>query len=413
MIDLNLLREEPEKIKELIARKEPTFDVKTLCQFDEKARLLRVHVETLRKEKNELASLGAKGATSEVREKAIALGKELKVQEAGLEKIEQELKALWYACPNIPQPDLPLGGKEANQVVRTFGDKRLFTFTPKNHLELNEKAHWFDFHAGASMAGAQFVFYHEQGTKLIYALTQLMLKNNVKHGFRPVLPPTLITEKGLYNASNLPKFAGDYYAVAETDLNLIPTAEVSLTNLHANQILSAEQLPLRYTAWTSCFRKEAGGYGATERGLIRIHQFEKVELYALVQPEDSAQELERMVACGETLLKALGLHYRVSLLAAQDCSFPSAKTYDIEVWLPGQQRYYEVSSCSNCTDFQARRSGIRYRKSTESKPHLVHTLNASSLALPRLMVALMETYQQEDGSIVLPDVLQEQMKLLW
>ena len=413
MIDLNLLREEPTKIKELILRKEPTFDIQALIALDEQTRSLRAHVEELRKEKNDLASLGAKGLTPEVREKAITIGKELKIKETELEKIELELKTLWYSCPNVPQPDLPLGGKEANQAVRTSGEKPIFSFTPKNHLELNEKLKWFDFHVGTAMAGAQFAFYYEQGTKLIYALTQLMLKNNVKHGFTPVLPPALITEKGLYNASNLPKFAGDYYSVAESDLNLIPTAEVSLTNLHAQQILSVEQLPLRYTAWTSCFRKEAGGYGATERGLIRIHQFEKVELYALVQPEDSLQELERMVACGETILKLLGLHYRVSLLATQDCSFPSSKTYDLEVWLPGQQKYYEVSSCSNCTDFQARRSGIRFRKAPESKPQLVHTLNASSLALPRLMVALMETYQQQDGTIALPQVLQEQMNLLW
>ena len=413
MIDINLLREEPQKYKDLIVRKEPTFDVDSLIKFDEKTRALKTEVEELRKEKNDLASQGAKGVTPEIREKAIALGKTLKSKETELETVEAKLKNLWLSCPNIPQTDLPIGNKEANKVAKTIGEKKAFTFTPKHHLDLNEKVSWFDLNAGAAMTGAQFVFYKEQGAKVIYALTQMMLRNNAKHGFTPVIPPTLIAEKGLYNSGNLPKFAGAYYNLPEDGLSLIPTAEVSLTNLNAQKILSAEELPLRYTAWTSCFRKEAGGYGATERGLIRIHQFEKVELYSLVQPEESHSELERMVFCAEDILKQLGLHYRVSLLATQDCSFPSARTYDIEVWLPGQNAYYEVSSCSNCTDFQARRSGIRYRKTADSKPTLVHTLNASSLAIPRLMVALMETYQEQDGSIVLPPALQKVIDQLW
>jgi seryl-tRNA synthetase len=240
-----------------------------------------------------------------------------------------------------------------------------------------------------------------------------MLKNNVKYGFEPILPPYLVTEKALYNSGNLPKFRGDYYEIPAHNLCLIPTAEVSLTNMYANKILQTKQLPLRMTAWTSCFRSEAGAYGALERGLIRIHQFEKCELYSICEPETSNKELDMMVSCGENILQMLGLHYRISLLATQDCSFPSAKTLDIEVWLPGQQQYYEVSSCSNCTDFQSRRAQIRYRSNNDEKPKLVHTLNASSLALPRLMVALMETYQQIDGSIILPKALQKEMDLLW
>ena len=266
---------------------------------------------------------------------------------------------------------------------------------------------------GTQMSGAQFVFYKTLGTKIIYALTRMMIKNNVKFGFEPVIPPTLVLEKSLYNSGNLPKFQGDFYEIKDEGLCLIPTAEVGLTNMYANQILATDSLPLRNTSWTSCFRREAGGYGSTERGLIRIHQFEKVELYSICKAEDSNQELEHMVQCAEILLQTLGLHYRVSLLAAQDCSFSSARTYDIEVWLPGQDRYYEVSSCSNCTDFQARRSAIRHRKNNDEKPTLAHTLNASSLALPRLMVALMENYQQADGSIKLPAVLQEAMDEVW
>jgi len=217
-----------------------------------------------------------------------------------------------------------------------------------------------------------------------------------------------VNEKSLIVAGNFPKFKDQVYAMPEDGLYLIPTAEVSLANLYRNQILVADQLPINLTAWTSCFRREAGSYGATERGLIRVHQFEKVELYTICEPEHSHNELERMLACAEDILKQLGLHYRISLLAAQDCSFPSAKTYDIEVWLPGQNAYYEVSSCSNCTDFQARRGLIRYKKTVDDKTHLVHTLNGSSLALPRLMVALMEVYQQKDGSILMPDVLKKE-----
>ena len=413
MIDVALLRDKPQLISDLILRKEPTFPVDQLIQADAHARSLRMSVENLRKEKNALAALGPKSNTPENREKSIELGKKLKVGETDLEAAEKTLQTLWLACPNIPNEELPLGNKEANKAVKVVGSKPIFGHSIKNHLELNERAEWFDMEVAARMAGSGFVFYTPLGTKVIYALTRLLLKNNASFGFQPVLPPYVITEKGLYNSSNLPKFAGDYYKIEQEDLNLIPTAEVSLTNIYADKILAADQLPLRMTAWTSCFRREAGTYGSTERGLIRIHQFEKVELYSICDPEKSYQELDYMVTCAENLLQQLGLHYRISLLATQDCSFASAKTFDIEVWLPGQDRYYEVSSCSNCTDFQARRAHIRYRKAADGKPTLAHTLNASSLALPRLMIALMENGQQPDGSIVLPPILQQEINALW
>ncbi len=413
MIDLNRLRGEPTHIKELILHKEPTFKIDRLIELDKIVRSITSEVENLRKIKNEFASAGSKGITPEIRQKSIELGKQLKAKEEELTQIDTEFKALWLACPNIPSTDLPTGGKEANKPVRVIGQKPEFKFNIKNHVELNDNAKWFDFETAAKMSGAQFALYRNQGVKVIYALTRMMLKNNVKHGFEPVIPPYLVTENALYNSGNLPKFKGDYYSLPDDGLNLIPTAEVSLTNIYADSILNTQELPMRMTAWTGCFRREAGTYGATERGLIRIHQFEKVELYSLCEPEKSFQELEMMVGCAEEILKALKLHYRVSLLAAQDCSFASAKTYDIEVWLPGQNQYYEVSSCSNCTDFQARRSKIRYRKDIDSKPQFVHTLNASSLALPRLMVALMENYQQEDGSIQLPEALVKEMAEIW
>ncbi|MFH1832282.1 MAG: serine--tRNA ligase [bacterium] len=413
MIDLTLLREEPAKLKKQILRKEPSFDIERLIVLDKESRALQVKIEALRKEKNDLADLGKKGVTPELREKAINIAQQIKEQETHFQELDAEFKALWLACPNIAQDDIPDGGKEANKVVKTVGQKPEFTFPIKHHLDLNEQVQWFDMQAGASIAGAQFVFYTEFGTKLIYALTNLMLKNNKKHGFSPVMPPALITERGLYNSGNLPKFAGDFYSLPADNLCLIPTSEVSLTNLHEKHIFAEQDLPKRYTSWTSCFRREAGGYGSTERGLIRIHQFEKVELFAITTPDKSNPELDAMVTCAEDILQQLGLHYRVSLLAAQDCSFQSSRTYDIEVWLPGQNTYYEVSSASNCLDFQARRAGIRYKQTQDAKPNLVHTLNASSLAIPRLMVALMETYQQPDGTIKLPAILEMAMNSLW
>ena len=259
------------------------------------------------------------------------------------------------------------------------------------------------------MAGSQFVMYKGMGAQLVYALTRFMLKNNLKHGFEIMLPPCVTNETSLLVASNFPKFRDQVYAIPEDHLYLSPTAEVVLTNLYREHIFGDDQLPKRMTAWTSCFRREAGGYGATERGLIRIHQFEKVEIYTICEPEQAYKEHEHMLACAEDILQQLGLHYRVSLLAAQDCSFASAKTYDIEVWLPGQNCYYEVSSSSNCTDFQARRGSIRYKTRGMKKPELVYTLNTSSLAVPRLMVALLETYQRADGTVELPEILNQFM----
>jgi seryl-tRNA synthetase len=410
MIDLHILRtQKADNIKRL-AKKDPSFPTQDLIEKDRTVKELQITVESLRSEKNALSKNGA--ITAEIREKSIALGKKLKELETQLETAQEALNYLWLRCPNIPDDSVPEGNKEENQTVRSWGAIPQFNFQPRNHLQLNEINKWFDLDVAAKMSGSQFVYYTPTGTKIIYALTQLMLKSNAQRKFLPVIPPYLVTEKALYNGGNLPKFAGDFYTTND-NLCLIPTAEVSLTNVHADQIIDEAQLPIRYTSWTSCFRREAGGYGAAERGIIRIHQFEKVELYAITKPQDSAQELEYMVASGEAILQKLGLAYQVVLLAGQDCSFGSAKTYDLEVWLPGQNRHQEVSSASNCTDFQARRAQIRYRSNATQKPTLAHTLNASSLALPRLMVALMEQYQQEDGSIKLPQALQEILDSLW
>lgn len=411
MIDRSLLKENPELVIVGVHKKEPSFDVKKLIALDNKVREIRLAVEALRHKKNELASQAKGGVTPALREESIQVGTQLKNQEIALHEAEQEFMHLYLSCPNIPLDDVPVGGKEANAVIRVFGEKKTFSFTPKNHVDLATALGWIDFETSSTLASSNFIMYKNEGVALIYALVMLMLDHNRKHGFSLVLPPYLVNEESLIVSGNFPKFKDQVYAVQEDGLYLIPTAEVSLANVYRNTILTAEQLPIRMTSWTSCFRREAGGYGAQERGLIRVHQFEKVELFTLCDRQDSAQEQERMLACAEELLQMLGLHYRVSLLAGQDCSFPSAKTYDIEVWLPGQKAYYEVSSISNCTDFQARRGLIRYRTHQDHKPELVHTLNGSSLALSRLMVALFEVYQQADGSIALPEILKKPVSL--
>lgn len=413
MIDLTLLRgENTDKIKAQIQRKDPGFDIETLIELDKKVKTLKTQVEQLRSEKNEMSKNASSGLSENLRNKSIEIGKVLKEKESILEKEEADLVELLLACPNILSPDVQDGGKEANKAVFVYGSKPEYSFKPKNHLELNEKLDWFDFKLGAKISGSQQVLYRSDGLKMLYALTRLLIAHNAKNGHAPIFPPYLVNEKTMIANGSLPKFKGDFYSIEADGLSLLPTAEVTFTGMLSETTFRHDQLPLRQCAWTSCFRREAGGYGAAERGLIRIHQFEKVELYTVCQQEDSFDELERMVQIGKSFIEKLGLHYRVSLLAAQDCSFASAKTYDLEVWLPGQGSYYEVSSCSNCTDFQARRAGIRYKDSA-GKTKLAHTLNASSLALPRLMVALIETYQKEDGQIILPKFLQDEMDKVW
>jgi len=406
MIDLNFLREHQDTFKELIGKKDPTFDADSLIKLDQELRSLTLEIESLRHKKNELAKQPKSGITEALRTEAIAISHHLKKSEELLEVVQKNFQTLYLRCPNMPLPELPEGGKEANRTVKEFGEKPTFAFPIKNHLELGTALGWFDFQTAAIMSGNNFAFYKGEAVKLKYALQMFMLKHNGAHGYSYILPPYLVNEKSLEIASNFPKFKEDVYATND-NLYLIPTAEVNLANMYRDKIFALEELPIRMTSATSCFRREAGGYGANERGLLRIHQFEKVELFTYCLPAESENELNRMVSCAEGILRAFGLHYRVTLLAAQDCSFPSAKTYDIEVWLPGQNRYMEVSSCSMCTTFQSRRGGMRYRTSVGSKTNYVHTLNGSSLAQPRLIAALMETYQQADGSIELPKVLKE------
>lgn len=407
MIDRALLRENPTFFIAAVNKKDPHFPAQKLIEFDSVVREHQMKVEELRSKRNELAAEGKKGVTDELRQRSIEVGQQLKKAEAALEIAETQFKDLYLRCPNLPLTDLPEGGKEANKVVREVGQKPTFSFPIKTHVELGESLGWLDFAAATRMSKANFALYRNHGVLLQYALSMFMFSTARSFGYSPVLPPFLVNEQALEGASNFPRFREEVFAIEKDGLFLTPTAEVNLANLYRDTILDADALPIRLTALTSCFRREAGGYGASERGLIRIHQFDKVELFALTKPEEAATEQERMISCAESILQKLGLHYRVVLLAGQDCSFASAKTYDIEVWMPGQKEYKEVSSISNCTDFQARRCAIRYREKAGEKTKLVYTLNGSSLALPRLFVALLESGQQEDGSVVLPAVLKE------
>lgn len=407
MIDLAEMRKNPEQFKKEILKKDPSYDVDNLISLDAKFRQMSVEVEQLRKEKNELAKSFKGEITQETRNKSIAIGASLKEKETLLIDLEKHFLHHYLSCPNVMLPEVPEGNKPENKEVRTFGAKPHFTFAVKDHVTLGNDLGWFDFPTATKIAGSNFALYKGDAVRLMYALTNLMLKVNVKHGFEPVLPPYMANTKSLEGSGQLPKFADGVYKIENEDLYMIPTSEVSLLNYYRDHIFESGDLPKRLTSWTSCFRREAGTYGSAERGLIRIHQFEKVELVSFTKPDESSSELERMVACGEEILQTLGLHYRVMLLAAQDSGIASAKTYDLEVWMPGQNSYYEVSSASNCTQYQARRAQVRYKKA-DGKNEYVHTLNASSLALPRLMVALMETYQQADGSIVLPKILMDQ-----
>ena len=408
MLDLTEFRKNPKFLKEQITKKDPSFDVDSLLSLDDEFRNIMLEVESLRKEKNDFSQKAKSGLTNDIREKSIAIGKELKAKELELQEIETKYNLLLLSCPNIVDQIVPVGNKESNKQIKVFGQKKEFNFEVKDHVQLATNLGWLDFAAATKMTGSNFALYKGDGVKVLYSLTQMMLKNNMAHGFSMILPPYLVNTASMTASGNLPKFADGVYKIENEDLYLTPTSEVNLLNYYRDTIFNASELPKRLTSWTSCFRKEAGTYGSAEKGLIRIHQFEKVELSSFTKPEDSSNELEKMLTCAEDILQKLGLHYRVMLLAGQDTSFSSNKTYDLEVWMPGQKSYYEVSSLSNCTDFQARRGKVRYREHDGAKTSYVHTLNASSLALPRLMVALLETYQQADGSVVLPNCLKEQ-----
>ncbi len=412
MLDIKLLRKDARAIEAKLKSKEPKSALSPLLEVDEEIRKLKVNVEELKNKRNSLSKeIGEKKRAGqkvdELMQQVSGLGDEITGLDQLLREKEEALHLGLAELPNIPMDDVKVSEDKAdNVVIRTHGSKPTFGFPHKNHVELNEKLKLFDFKRAAKVSGSHWPAYRDVGARLEWALINYMIDFHLENGFMQWMPPLLVRPEIAFGASNLPKFEQQLFKIRDEDyhLYLIPTAEMALMGLHNDEILRAEELPLKYVAYTPCFRREAGALGAQERGLIRMHQFNKVEMFAFTRPDESEKMFEEMVASAEGVLKGLGLHFRSCLLVTGDTSFAAAKTIDLEVWLPGQDRYYEVSSISNCTDFQARRSNTRY-KIKEEKPEFVHTLNGSGLATSRLMVALLENNQRADGTVEIPLVL--------
>ncbi len=409
MLDIKLLRENLNFVKSELQKRGGEISFEAWQKSDLLQRELKSKIEALQARKNAV-SKSSKGQppTVAVLEEMKAVALEAETMKAELKKAEEENRSFLLTLPNIPHASVPVGKYENDNLeVRLWGVRPVFPFPVKEHWEIGERLGILDFERAAKMMGARFVLYQGLGARLERALINFMLDLH-QHRYKEVLPPFIVNRESLTGTGQLPKFEDDLFHLEEEDAFLIPTAEVPLTNIHRSEILSEEQLPLCYTAYTPCFRREAGSYGKDTRGLIRQHQFNKVELVVFSAPDRSYMLLEQLLSDAEEVLKRLNLHYRVMALCTGDLGFSSAKTYDIEVWLPGQQQYREVSSCSNFEAFQARRADIRYRTKT-GKTEYLHTLNGSALAVGRTVVAILENYQQADGSVMIPEVLRPYM----
>jgi seryl-tRNA synthetase len=415
MIDIKLIRENPDFVKERLKTRDESYLklIDRLLEIDEERRKIIKEIESLRAERNEKSklfpTLKKEGKdTTEIQQRVKQIGEIIKNLEDKLQEIENEFNNILYYIPNLPAPDVPVGKDENDNVeIRRWGEQRKFNFEPLSHYEIGEKLGILDFERGAKLSGSRFTVMFKEAARLERALINFMLDVHTKqHGYTEVWTPALVKPEILFGTGQLPKFKDDLYKIEDEDLYLIPTAEVTLTNLHADEILSEEDLPKYYTAYTPCFRKEAGSHGKDVKGILRQHQFDKVELVKIVKPEDSYNELEKLVNEAERILQLLEIPYRVVLLCTGDMGFSAAKTYDIEVWIPSQNRYREISSCSNTEDFQARRAKIRY-KDKDGKNRYVHTLNGSGLAVGRTLIAIMENYQKPDGTFEIPKVLKD------
>ena len=410
MLDIKFIRENKAAVEKASKAKGAIVDIAAILVLDEKRRNILKAAELHRHNRNEWSEevnqKKKKGEdTTELIKKIRQNSDRLKTLDGELKEIENELSNLLSFVPNIPAPDVP-EGKTANDnaEVRVWGEKPAPDFPLLPHNELAEKLGLIDFKAAGRMSGSFFVLYTGWGARLERALINFMLDRHRKEGYREVSPPFMVNRRSMYNTGQLPKLEKDMYRVESEDLFLIPTAEVPVTNIHQDELFAEANLPLYYTAYTPCFRLEAGAYGKDTKGLLRVHQFDKVEMVKFCRAEDSYAELEKLVADAEGVLQALGLHYRVMLLCTGELSFSGAKCYDIEAWAPAQNQYLEVSSCSNFEDFQARRANIRYRNK-KGEVCFVHTLNGSGVALARTVACILETYQQKDGTIVIPEAL--------
>ena len=416
MLDINFIRNNPDKVKQAIALKhENAASIDQLLEVDTQRRSMIHACEQLKSKRNEkskeVSELKKKGQdASQIIEETKKIGDDIKSIEEKQKELDTQITNLMLRIPNIPAADVPIGKDEKdNVIVRAWGQRKTFDFTPLPHWELGSILNILDTERASKISGSGFILLKGLGAKLERALFSFMLDiHTSEHGYTELFPPFLVNRTSMTGTGQLPKLEEDMYRTAADDLFLVPTAEVPVTNIHRDEILSYKALPIYYTAYTPCFRREAGSYGKDTRGIIRVHQFNKVELVKLVKPETSYDELESLLGNAERILQLLGLEYRVAKLSTGDMSFAAAKCYAIEVWAPGVGKFLEVSSCSNFEDFQARRINIRFRDE-DGKLRFVHTLNGSGLALPRTVIALLETYQQKDGSIVIPDVLQPYM----
>jgi seryl-tRNA synthetase len=414
MIDPKIVRENPALVRETLKlrRMESAVDIDRLVAIDESRRNLASEAEQLREKRNrfskEIGEKKKKGENADDAMKEVqAINDRIKEIEAGIPALEEEYNDLILSVPNLLHDSVPAGHDENdNKVVRTWGEKPSFDFEPKAHFDIGTDLGILDFERGVKLSGARFYVYRGLAAKLERAIISYMLDlHTTRHGYTETFCPFVVNDESMIGTGQYPKFKDEYYRMEKDGLSLIPTAEVPLTNLYRDEIIDGSQLPLYVTGQSSCFRREAGSAGKDTRGLVRVHQFQKVELVKFVEPETSFDELEKLVANAEAVLQGLGLHYRTVLLCSADTSASSTKTYDLEVWMPGLNRYMEISSCSNFMDYQARRARIRYRKEAGEKAALVHTLNGSGLAAGRTMAAVMENYQQKDGTLRIPEVL--------
>jgi seryl-tRNA synthetase len=416
MLDLKFVRENVAAVEEALKRRRSAAPLEGFLELDRKRRALTAQVEAGRAERNaaseEIGRLRReKKDASALMERMKELSGRIKEMETGLPELERQMEEVLLGIPNIPDPSVPAGaGEEDNTTVRTWGTPASFSFPVRDHVDIGAGLDILDFERAAKIAGARFCLLKGPGALLERALINFMLDVHTReHGYTEVLPPFMANSASFFGTGQLPKFEEDLFRIAGTDYFLVPTAEVPVTNIVRDEILPGESLPLKMTAYTPCFRAEAGSYGKDVRGMIRQHQFNKVELVKISRPEESWAELESLTADAEDILRRLGLPYRVVTLCTADLGFSSAKTYDLEVWLPSQNRYREISSCSNFTDFQARRAKIRFRDGASGRTRLAHTLNGSGLAVGRTVVAILENGQQEDGSVVVPGPLRPYM----
>jgi len=417
MLDINRIRNNTDEVKNALLKRMDDVDFSELLDWDKQRRQLIASNDEKKAKRNKVSAdiprlkkegKDVSGLLSEMK----MLSDNIKENDDAIRELEEKINLFLSALPNIPADDVTAGGKENNRVVRTWGEKPSFTFEPKNHVDLATGLGLIDYERGAKIGGSGYWVYTGMGAVIEWALLNYFIEEHLKDGYVFMLPPHILTYQCGYTAGQFPKFTDDVFKIdtAEPGENmhfLLPTAETALINFHQNEILKEEELPRKYFAYTPCYRKEAGSYRTEERGMIRGHQFNKVEMFQYTTPEASEQALEELVNKAERLVQGLGLHHRVSKLAAKDCSASMGKTFDIEVWIPSMNDYKEVSSASNAYDYQARRGNIRFRRSSTGKTELVHTLNASGLATSRILPAILEQYQQEDGSVVIPEVLKK------